>query len=159
MEIWFPSETTFCVIYVNNPPYHIKNGVEVGGKYLWLMGLLPCEAADPGGDHIFEGTVDPLKKTLLGKLGSDRRQPAWDGILNARFSHKKRGRTEALTLTGVLQVLYQREASQGRRYLVEPRPATIPVSGSFTKSNRKVSEEILKTGADGFGERGMRGGL
>ena len=49
-EIWFPSESTFCVIYVNDPPYFKQNGREVAGKYMWLLGALPCEAADPVGD-------------------------------------------------------------------------------------------------------------
>ena len=159
IEIWFPSESTFCVIYVNDPPYFKQNGREVAGKYMWWLGALPCEAADPVGDNFSEGKVDRLKKTLMGKLGSDERYPAWDGLVNARYDYKKNRKGETLNLTGVIQVAYQREAPEGRRYLIEPRPATIPVSGKFTKTSRKVSEEILKSGQYGFGERGMRGGL
>jgi len=159
IEIWFPSESTFCVIYVNDPPYFNQNGREAAGKYMWWLGALPCEAADPVGDHFSEGKVDRLKKTLMGKLGSDERYPAWDGLVNARYDYKKNRKNETLNLTGVIQVIYQREAPEGRRYLIEPRPATIPVSGKFTKTLRKVSEEILKSGQYGFGERGMRGGL
>ena len=158
-EIWFPSASTFCVIYVNNPPSFMRNGQELAGKYQWLIGALPCDAANPRDGTLTEGTVDSRKRRLLAKGGSERRFPAWDGIVEARYAYKKSGKTETLNLTGVVQVLYQRMAPDGRVYRLEPEPVTVPFSGTFTKTSRMVSEEILKTGAHGFGERGMRGGL
>lgn len=158
-EIWFPTESTFCVIYVNDPPTFRRNGVELAGKYCWLIGALPCDAANPRDDTLSEGTVDGRKRRLLAKGGSILRSPAWDGIVDARYAYKKRGKNEILNLTGIVQVLYQRRAPDGRVYRLEPEPVTVPFSGAFTKTSRKVSEEILKRGEYGFGERGMRGGL
>ena len=96
---------------------------------------------------------------LFRSGGSERRFPAWDGIVDARYTYKKSGKNETLNLTGFVQVLYQRRAPDGRVYRLEPEPVTVPFSGTFTKTSRTVSEEIQNPPETGFGAHGMRGGL
>jgi len=153
VEIWFPSETTFSVIYVLNPAHEIKNGQRVGHKYFWAIGELVPPSAETRAKFFGEGLVDKARKTLLGKFGADVRYPAPDAIANARYSYKKNKSIETLTITGMASILYQREDSEHARYLLDPRPATVTCTGVFTKTGRQVSVERLKTGEEGFGEK------
>ncbi|NBT48843.1 MAG: hypothetical protein EBT07_13695 [Actinobacteria bacterium] len=136
VEIWFPSETTFSVIYVLNPAHEIKNGERVGHKYFWAIGELVPPSAETRAKFFGEGLVDKARKTLLGKFGAD---------VN-KFS-------ETLTITGMANLLYQRVDLEHARYLLDPRPATVTCAGVFTKTDRLVSVERLKTGEEGFGEK------
>jgi len=153
VEIWFPSETTFSVIYVLNPAHEIKNGQRVGHKYFWAIGELVPPSAETRAKFFGEGLVDKARKTLLGKFGADVRYPAPDAIANARYSYKKSKSIETLTITGMASILHQREDSEHARYLLDPRPATVTCTGVFTKTGRQVSVERLKTGEEGFGEK------
>lgn len=154
-EIWFPTESTFCVIYVNDPPYFMRDGAELAGKYMWLIGALPCDAANPRDGTLSEGTVDGRKRRLLAKGGSILRSPAWDGIVDARYAYNKSRTNETLNLKGVVQVLYQRRAPDGRVYRLEPDdPFIANFSGTFTKTSRKVSEEIQKPPQPDLGHMG-----
>jgi len=152
VEIWFPSETTFSVIYVLNPAHEIKNGERVGHKYFWAIGELVPPSAETRAKFFGEGLVDKARKTLLGKFGADVRYPAPDAIANARYTYKKNKFSETLTITGMANLLYQRVDLEHARYLLDPRPATVTCAGVFTKTDRLVSVERLKTGEEGFGE-------
>ena len=152
-EIWFPSETTFSVIYVLNPPYETNNGQRVGHKYFWAIGELVPPSAETQAKFFGEGLVDKAKKTLLGKFGADVRYPAPDAMANARYTYKKNKSSETLTITGMASILHQRVDPEHVRYLLNPRPATVTYTGVFTKTGRLVSVERLKTGEEGFGEK------
>lgn len=151
VEIWFPTETTFSVIYVLNPAYEIKDGQHVGHKYFWAIGELVPPSDETQAKFFGEGLVNQAKRSLLGKFGAHVRYPAPDASCNARYSYKKNKSSETLTITGMASILYQREDPEHARYLLNPRPATVTYAGVFTKTGRLVSVERLKTGEEGFG--------
>lgn len=153
MEIWFPTKTTFSVIYVLDPPFSISNGERVGHKYFWAIGEIVQPSPLTRSKFFGEGVVNTAKRTLVGKFGAAGRYPAPDATANARFAYKKTKTNETLTVTGMASILYQREDLEHARYLLEPRPSRLTYVGAFTKTTRRVSIEQLKTGEEGFGEK------
>lgn len=152
VEIWFPSATTFSVIYVLNPPFSISNGERVGDKYFWALGEIVPPSAETQAKFFGEGLVDATKRTLVGKFGKQVRYPAPDATANARYTYQKNKSSETLKITGMASILHQRQNPEYNRYLLDPRPATVTYAGVFTKTGRLVSVERLKTGEEGFGE-------
>lgn len=151
VEIWFPTETTFSVIYVLNPVFEIQGGQLVGRKYFWMIGENVPPSMDTQAKFFGQGLVNPAKRTLVGTCGARIRQPAPDATMSARYTMKKSKTNETLAITGVATILYQRLDPEHPRYLLNPRPSTLTYSGIFTKTPRLVSEERFKTGSDGFG--------
>jgi hypothetical protein len=152
VEIWFPSATTFSVIYVANPPFGIEDGQRIGHKYFWSVGECVSPIAETQERFFGQGTVNLAKRTLAGTFGKRIRYPAPDAAMNARFAYKKSKTNETLTITGMASILYQRLDLEHQRYLLDPRPSTLTYSGTFTKTQRLVSVERYKTGEEGFGE-------
>lgn len=151
VEIWFPTETTFSVIYVLNPPYETQNGERVGRKYFWVIGECVPPSTDTQATFFGQGLVYPTKRTLVGTCGARIRYPAPDATMNARYTYKKSKTNETLTITGMASILYQRLDPKHRRYLLDPRPSTVTYSGTFTKTPRLVSVARYQTGENGFG--------
>ena len=149
VEIWFPTETTFSVIYVLNPPSGIEDGQRIGHKYFWTIGECLSPFAETQEQFFGQGTVNLAKRTLAGTFGKRIRYPAPDATMNARYTYKKSKTNETLTITGMASILYQ---GLDQRYLLDPRPSTLTYSGTFTKTQRLVSVERYKTGEEGFGE-------
>jgi len=149
VEIWFPTETTFSVIYVLNPPFGIEDGQRIGHKYFWTIGECLSPFAETQERFFGQGTVNLAKRTLIGTFGKRIRYPAPDAAMNARYTYKKSKTGETLAITGMASILYQR---LDQRYLLDPRPSTLTYSGTFTKTQRFVSVERVKTGEEGFGE-------
>lgn len=152
VEIWFPTETTFSVIYVLDPPFGIEDGQRIGHKYFWSVGECISPIAETQERFFGQGTVNLAKRTLIGTFGTRIRHPAPDATMNARFIYKKSKPDETLTITGMANILYQRVDLEHQRYLLDPRPARVTYSGTFTKTQRVVSVERYKTGEEGFGE-------
>lgn len=154
VEIWFPSATTFSVIYVLDPPFEIQDGQRVGHKYFWTIGECLPPSAETQAKFFGDGLVDATKRTLAGKFGARARYPAPDATATARYVYQKNKLTETLKITGMASILHQRAdlLEQHVRYLLNPRPSTITYSGTFTKTPRLVSLERWKTGEEGFGE-------
>lgn len=151
VEIWFPTETTFSVIYVLDPPFEIQDGQQVGHKYFWLIGECVPPSTDTQAEFFGLGAVNLARRTLIGTFGKWIRHPAPDATMNARFTFKKTKTGETLTTTGMASILYQRLDLEHQRYLLDPRPARVTYSGTFTKTQRVVSVERFRTGAEGFG--------
>jgi hypothetical protein len=154
-EIWFPSETTFCVIYLIVPPFRVGKDDQAGCKYLWVLGAIPRPTPLRLGAYFGDGSVNKIKRTLLGTGGSMSMYPSPYTRANARYAYQKNKSGETLTINGMANILYQREDPQDIRYLLDPRPATITYSGVFTKTGRLVSVESPKTGKEGFGDRSL----
>ena len=152
VEIWFPSATTFSVIYVLDPPFEIQDGQRVGHKYFWTIGECLSPSAKTQTKFFGEGLVNATKRTLVGKFGAHVRYPAPDATANARYTYQKNKSSETLKITGMASILHQRQNPEYNRYLLDPRPATVTYAGVFTKTGRLVSVERLKTGEEGFGE-------
>jgi len=152
VEIWFPSATTFSVIYVLDPPFEIQDGQRVGHKYFWTIGECVSPFAETQERFFGQGTVNLAKRTLIGTFGKRIRYPAPDATMNARCTYKKTKTGETLAITGMANILYQRLDLEHQRYLLDPRPSTLTYSGTFTKTQRLVSVERYKTGEEGFGE-------
>lgn len=153
VEIWFPTETTFSVIYVANPPSGIEGGQRIGRKYFWSVGECVSPIAETQERFFGQGAVNLAKRTLIGTFGTRIRHPAPDATMNARYTYKKSKNNESLTITGMASILYQRLDPEHQRYLLDPRPSTLTYSGTFTKTTqRRVSVERYKTGEVGFGE-------
>jgi hypothetical protein len=152
VEIWFPSATTFSVIYVLDPPFGIQDGQRVGHKYFWTIGECLSPSAETQTKFFGEGLVNATKRTLVGKFGARVRYPAPDATATARYVYQKNKLTETLKITGMASILHQRVDPEHQRYLLDPRPSTLTYSGTFTKTQRLVSVERYKTGEEGFGE-------
>ena len=152
VEIWFPSATTFSVIYVLDPPFEIQDGQRVGHKYFWTIGECLSPSAETQTKFFGEGLVNATKRTLVGKFGARVRYPAPDATATARYVYQKNKLTETLKITGMASILHQRVDPEHQRYLLDPRPSTLTYSGTFTKTQRLVSVERYKTGEEGFGE-------
>ncbi|NBT47880.1 MAG: hypothetical protein EBT07_08705 [Actinobacteria bacterium] len=153
VEVWFPTETTFSVIYVANPPSGIEDGQRIGHKYFWSVGECVSPIAETQERFFGQGTVNLAKRTLIGTFGTRIRHPAPDATMNARYTYKKSKNNESLTITGMASILYQRLDPEHKRYLLDPRPSTVTYSGTFTKTTqRSVSVERVKIGEVGFGE-------
>ena len=152
VEIWFPTETTFSVIYVLDPPFEMQDGQRIGHKYFWTIGECLSPFAETQERFFGQGTVNSAKRTLIGTFGTRIRHPAPDATMNARYTYKKSKNNESLTITGMASILYQRLDPDHQRYLLDPRPSTLTYSGTFTKTQRLVSVERYKTGEEGFGE-------
>lgn len=152
VEIWFPSATTFSVIYVLDPPFEIQDGQRVGHKYFWTIGECLPPSAETQAKFFGDGLVHATKRTLVGKFGARARYPAPDATATARYVYQKNKLTETLKITGMASILHQRADPEHQRYLLDPRPSTLTYSGTFTKTQRLVSVERYKTGEEGFGE-------
>ena len=152
VEIWFPSATTFSVIYVLDPPFGIQDGQRVGHKYFWTIGECLSPSAETQTKFFGEGLVNATKRTLVGKFGARARYPAPDATATARYVYQKNKLTQTLKITGMASILHQRVDPEHQRYLLDPRPSTLTYSGTFTKTQRLVSVERYKTGEEGFGE-------
>ena len=152
VEIWLPTETTFSVIYVANPPFGIRDGQRIGHKYFWTIGECLSPFAETQEQFFGQGTVNLAKRTLIGTFGKRIRHPASDATMSARYTYKKTKTGETLAITGMASILYQRLDLEHQRYLLDPRPSTLTYFGTFTKTQRLVSVERVKTGGEGFGE-------
>lgn len=152
VEIWFPSATTFSVIYVLDPPFEIQDGQRVGHKYFWTIGECLSPSAETQTKFFGEGLVNATKRTLVGKCGVRVRYPAPDATATARYVYQKNKLTETLKVTGMASILHQRVDPEHQRYLLDPRPSTLTYAGVFTKTTRLVSQERWKTEEEGFGE-------
>jgi len=88
-EIWFPSETTFCVIYLIVPPFRVGKDDQAGCKYLWVLGAIPRPTPFGLEGYFGDGSVNKIKRTLLGTGGTTSMYPSPYTRANARYVYKK----------------------------------------------------------------------
>jgi hypothetical protein len=153
MEIWFPGESTFCVVYNNGKVRASapdgRNGIiaYTSDLYDLIVGENPSPTAPFLTWWRGNGTVDKVKKTLKGTGKTEL-----DGDLvmsaDARYVYKKKGSVETLTVTGTASLPTQKLDSHGDGWKLNP--GWITYSGTFTKTTRRVSVEGAKNGPDGF---------
>ena len=153
MELWFPTATTFSVVFNNSTlrasTAEGRNGVMVYDATLY--DVINGENPSPGNEQTSywtgEGTVDRLKKKLLGKSTTETQIEPYL-ITSSSYSYKKKGQVETLTIRGTAILPNQSLDSLGDGWKLEPGVVTF--SGTFTKTERRVSVEGLKQGSAGF---------
>ena len=153
MELWFPTATTFSVVFNNSTlrasTAEGRNGVMVYDATLY--DVINGENPSPGNEHTSywtgEGTVDQLKKKLFGKSTTETQIEPYL-ITSSSYSYKKRGQVETLTIRGTAILPSQVLDSLGDGWKLEPGVVTF--SGTFTKTERRVSVEGIKQGFEGF---------
>ena len=153
MELWFPTATTFSVVFNNSTlrasTAEGRNGVMVYNATLY--DVINGENPSPGNEQTSywtgEGTVDQLKKKLLGKSTTETQIEPYL-ITSSSYSYKKKGQVETLTIRGTAILPSQSLDSLGDGWKLEPGVVTF--SGTFTKTERKVSVEGIKQGFEGF---------
>lgn len=153
MELWFPTATTFSVVFNNSTlrasTAEGRNGVMVYDATLY--DVINGENPSPGNEQISywtgEGTVDQLKKKLFGKSTTETQIEPYL-ITSSSYSYKKKGQVETLTIRGTAILPNQSLDSLGDGWKLEPGVVTF--SGTFTKTERRVSVEGIKQGFEGF---------
>lgn len=153
MELWFPTATTFSVVFNNSTlrasTAEGRNGVMVYDATLY--DVINGENPSPGNEQTSywtgEGTVDQRRKKLLGKSTTETQIETYLQTVSS-YSYKKKGQVETLTIRGTAILLNQSLDSLGDGWMLEPGVVTF--SGTFTKTGRRVSVEGIKQGFEGF---------
>jgi len=152
-EVWFPSATTFCIVFNNRTSRAStpegRNGINVYDSHLYdlVVGKNPCPANPMLTYWTGTGAVDLAKKTLSGTAKTEEDDSPWM-IVTASFSYKKAGSRETLTIQGTAVFPVQGLDLEGDGWKLNPGLVTF--SGTFNKTANRVSVEGLKQGSLGF---------
>jgi len=153
VEIWFPSNTNFCVVFNNSQARASaaggRNGVMVYDASLYdiVVGRNPAPGNPMLAYWTGTGAVDLKKRRLTGTMQTEEdTSPAMNVV--ATYAYKKRGSQETLTITGTALLPNQSLDSLGDGWKLNP--GVVTYTGVFTKTTNKVSIEGAKQGEDGF---------
>lgn len=153
VEIWFPSNTNFCVVFNNSQARASaadgRNGVMVYDASLYdiVVGRNPAPANPMLTYWQGTGAVDLKKRRLTGTAQTEEDTAPVMSVV-ATYAYKKRGSQETLTVTGTGLLPNQSLDSLGDGWKLNP--GVITYTGVFTKTTNKVSIEGAKQGEDGF---------
>ena len=151
-EIWFPSETNFCVVFNNRTARASTaqgdRGIMVHDASLYdiVVGKNPAPSNPMLSYWQGTGTVDKRKRILSGHDATEQD----DAFINvvATYRYKKSGSRETLTVTGTAVLATQELDSHGDGWKLNP--GVVTYTATFTKTTNRVSVEGLKQGIEGF---------
>ena len=152
VEIWFPSETNFCVVF-NNRTARASNpegdrGILVHDASLYdiVVGQNPAPSNPMLSYWQGTGTVDKRRGRLLGNDATEQDDASMRVV--ATYRYKKSGSRETLTVTGSAMFAVQDLDSLGDGWKLNP--GVVTYTATFTKTTNRVSVEGLKQGIEGF---------